>query len=294
MIIQTDNFGHSKAFKAERCDGEYHYPMHMHQYAQIVYVYSGALELQTWEQTERIGAGSFAVIMPYQAHKLDTIEPSSLLICVFSEQLIRDFTGDNVLIRGERCVFCPDGDMKAYALKQLEFGSRYFACDFNDEQQLRRMKSGIHAVCQEYFAHTKIISRTANSDLLTRIIKYVYGNPTQDISLIKMAAEFGYHPNHVSHCFKSAIGMNYCSFVNCVRAEKAKVLLLTTNMTSEQISLECGFSSKRSFLRAFKAMTGMTPMAYRLKAAEEMTMQEQNLHASSVLFNRAGGYPLVE
>lgn len=266
MIIQTDNFGHSNAFKAERCNGEYHYPMHLHQYAQIVYVYSGTLELQTWEHTERLGAGSFAVIMPFQAHKLDTVEPCSLLICVFSERLISDITGENVLLRGERCGFIPENEMKDYALKQLDFENRYFACDFNDETQLRKIKSGLCAICEEYFDKTKIISRTSENSLLTKIILYVYNNPTQDISLLKMAAEFGYHPNHVSHCFKSAIGMNYCSFVNSVRAERVKSLLLSTDMTAEQIGALCGYPSKRSFHRSFKATTGMTPIEYRRKA----------------------------
>lgn len=267
MIIQTDNFGHSKAFKAERCEGEYHYPMHLHQYAQIVYVYSGTLELQTWEHTERVNAGSFAVIMPFQAHKLDTLEPSSLLICVFSERLISDFTGENTLLRGENCVFLPESEMKDYALKQLDFKNSFLACDYNDEPQLRKVKSGIYAVCEEYFAKTKIVSRTSGNDLLTKIILYVYNNPAQDISLPKMAEEFGYHPNSVSHCFKSAIGMNYCSFVNCVRAERAKILLLSTDLTAEQIGAVCGYPSKRTFHRCFKTTTGMTPLDYRRKAA---------------------------
>ena len=48
-----------------------------------------------------------------------------------------------------------------------------------------------------------------------------------------------------------------------VRQQRARALLLQTTKPLKQIAAEVGFASEKSFMRAFKAWTGMTPEAYR-------------------------------
>ncbi len=263
MLVQTDNFGHSNAYKSEFCEREYHYPMHVHQYAEIVYVYSGTLILKTAERTEEIHDNSYAVIMPFQAHKLDTVGTATILISVFSESLISDFISGNSLVCGEKCSFTPSDELKHFALKQLEIKGTYLGCDYNDIRLLRKLKSAIYAIFEEYFSKVKITKLVGENDMLSKMLMYIYEHFSENITLAKMAQSFGYNPNYISHCFKSVIGMNFCSFTNCVRIEKSKNLLLTTNMSASEISAVCGFSSERNYHRVFKSVTGTTPTEYR-------------------------------
>ena len=49
------------------------------------------------------------------------------------------------------------------------------------------------------------------------------------------------------------------------RIDKAKRLLLTTQMSIQDISEQVGFSNVNIFIRSFKNAMGMTPTAFRSK-----------------------------
>jgi AraC-like DNA-binding protein len=63
----------------------------------------------------------------------------------------------------------------------------------------------------------------------------------------------------------TSIGKNFFQFVNAYRVEEVKRMLVDPkNLYSiEAIGYECGFSSKSSFYKEFKRITGMTPAEYK-------------------------------
>lgn len=54
--------------------------------------------------------------------------------------------------------------------------------------------------------------------------------------------------------------------MNEIRVERAKELLLSTDLTYEQITDELSFGTQQYFSRVFKKKTGMTPSAFRSSA----------------------------
>lgn len=74
-------------------------------------------------------------------------------------------------------------------------------------------------------------------------------------------------PNHLSHLFKAQLNMSLHKFVNYVRIEQAKKLMLDRSLTLTHIAERVGYSSIYTFSRAFKAMTGIT-------ASQFITMHE--------------------
>ena len=69
--------------------------------------------------------------------------------------------------------------------------------------------------------------------------------------------------SHLSHIFGSKIKINFRNYINILRTNKACRLILQTDKNIVAISDECGFSSIRSFNRAFVRNVGMTPTQYR-------------------------------
>jgi len=269
MFVQTDNFGYSSTYKAELFEGVYNYPMHLHQYAEIVYVYDGMLELTTGNGTERISKGEFAFLMPFQAHKLHTPKYCKALIYVFSDILLGDFYDKNALTFGEVCVFTPTEPTRAYVLNQLEIAGRYSSGNSEDSLRLRKIKAGIYALAEEYFRSITLSKKNGENDMLSKLLIYIHSHLCESITLAKMAQEYGYNPNYISHCFKSIMGMNFCTFLNCLRVEKAKALLTTTRLSVAEISDKCGFTCERNFHRAFKSVTDTTPLKYRIVSAND-------------------------
>ena len=63
--------------------------------------------------------------------------------------------------------------------------------------------------------------------------------------------------------FKEYFGITITDFIARSRLEKAEELLLGSNLSTDRIAQDCGFSSKNAFYRQFKEFRGMTPGDFR-------------------------------
>ena len=82
-------------------------------------------------------------------------------------------------------------------------------------------------------------------------------------SLGKLAAIAHYNASYFSTAFHSYTSMTYSQYLNMLKIDYAKKLLLTTNLKIADICQECGFTSHSNFLRLFRQQTTMSPAAYR-------------------------------
>lgn len=71
---------------------------------------------------------------------------------------------------------------------------------------------------------------------------------------------------HLRRLMQELYGMNLTEKMNEIRVERAKELLLSTDLTYEQIADELSFGTQQYFSRVFKKKTGMTPSAFRSSA----------------------------
>ena len=91
-------------------------------------------------------------------------------------------------------------------------------------------------------------------------------NIDQEISLNSTAEAFHISSFHLSKIFKEEIGINYIDFVINCKMDKAKNLLVSTNLSINRITSLIGYSHSTYFTRKFKELTGKTPNVYRSDA----------------------------
>lgn len=88
-----------------------------------------------------------------------------------------------------------------------------------------------------------------------------------------VAAALGYPVHEISQLLNLQMKQNFQDFVNSYRVEEIKKRILqgeTQKYTLTAIALQCGFSAKSSFQRAFKKATDLTPSEYlRLQGRKE-------------------------
>ena len=94
-------------------------------------------------------------------------------------------------------------------------------------------------------------------------IRYIYTNLRQKLPLNEVAAVCNYSPAYFSRLFYELTGKGYVDFVNDLRLDCAKRLLSCSDMTINEIALECGFASISNFYRVFKKEMNLTPTQYR-------------------------------
>lgn len=101
------------------------------------------------------------------------------------------------------------------------------------------------------------------SIILHQIYEYVNEHYANEISLSEMANALHLNYTYLSSYFKQRTQENLTSYINRVRTDKAKDLLLDPSLSVSEISRLTGFSDHNYFSKVFKKMTGMTPVEYR-------------------------------
>jgi AraC-like DNA-binding protein len=98
-----------------------------------------------------------------------------------------------------------------------------------------------------------------------RIIKYIYNNYMEKISLQDIAKEEYLSSYYLSHQLKDMTGTTFKELLNKVRVDESIKLLLDTDKTISDISEDVGFSHSRYYNKSFKEHLSCTPLQYRKK-----------------------------
>lgn len=98
--------------------------------------------------------------------------------------------------------------------------------------------------------------------LLSVLDDYVFEN---DFSLKNYADRVGFSSGYLSGVFKDLFGLTFQDYVTKKRMEKAKLLLLTTDMKNYEIADYIGFEDVNYFATRFKKYYGTTPKKYKHK-----------------------------
>lgn len=95
--------------------------------------------------------------------------------------------------------------------------------------------------------------------------EYIRQNFTKEgLSLDRMADDMKLNAAYLSRLFKEQTGETFSSFVARTRMEKARDLLVTTDISVEEIGRMVGVSSRSTFNRLFKKFVGVSPGTYRI------------------------------
>lgn len=85
------------------------------------------------------------------------------------------------------------------------------------------------------------------------------------MSVKDCSKECNLSPAHFSRLFKQVTGQNPNTFLNNIRIDFSKNLLLYTDYPISRVSEMSGFKDQNYFARIFKKTTGMTPLQFRKK-----------------------------
>jgi AraC family transcriptional regulator len=104
---------------------------------------------------------------------------------------------------------------------------------------------------------------TLASFRLKRVIDFIESHLAQGLSLEDLASAAGASTFHFSRAFKNALGDTPYQYVLRRRMERAKGLLMTTDLPLASIAGSCGFRDAVQFSRSFARIVGITPTRYR-------------------------------
>lgn len=104
----------------------------------------------------------------------------------------------------------------------------------------------------------------SKNDLIDKALKIINEEYNKGLNLEGLANKLHLSKNYLCSLFKEETGFTFCQYLNGLKTNQAKKLLLENKKSLEYISYECGFSSQAHFTMTFKKYTGKTPKEYKL------------------------------
>lgn len=102
------------------------------------------------------------------------------------------------------------------------------------------------------------------NELLSKITSYILSHYTEiDFSVKDVADYGGISETHLRRIFKQNFNISPIKYINCLKLDKAKNMLQSSNYTINEIALSVGFDDPYYFSRLFKHETGLSPSEYK-------------------------------
>lgn len=242
------------------------FPPHLHNCPELVRMRAGQLKVQINTQEHIVDSESLVIIFPNVIHSYQTITPEEDTLI---DVLICGQDANNGFPRNlSGCVienpinpipfFHPDVD--------------YIFSALIGEIEKPPNPRLIHAYWQILWLRILpqiTIAESAQpnvSDLATTLIVYITEHFCEPLSLELLSKKLGVCRFYLSRIFTQVLHIGFYEYVNTLRVDYAKNLLLNSQYSVLDIAMQCGFQSQQTFNRVFKEICGMTPLAYRKRS----------------------------
>jgi len=115
-----------------------------------------------------------------------------------------------------------------------------------------------------YFAGRLLMTHRAQpNEIVNRCLLYIHDHYSEEFSLEKLAVLAYASQSHLTRLFHRELGVSPMKYINRVRIEAAKKLLLQQQTTIHEIAALIGFSDPLYFSRLFRSATGMSPSEFK-------------------------------
>ncbi len=237
-------------------------PMHTHDYYEMELILSGKAIHTINGKSYEISKGDIYLMFPYNFHLLEIKEPLELINIKFSEQTVNP----EILYR----LVSADTHI-AYRLSPQNYEKTFSLFDLlTDEYQKKQTsyQSFIKNLCECIMIsmiRTLNITTPVSSGTkpIYRSLLYINRKFREPVSLKELADEAGLSKNYFSTIFYKTFGIHINEYINNVRLDYAKNLIISTTIPITQIAFNAGFGSFPVFSRAFKSRFKISPSQMR-------------------------------
>lgn len=128
-----------------------------------------------------------------------------------------------------------------------------------------------HGLFSEYSRHPNQQLEDGSENVRMSYVReqiqdYIEKNYDKKLSMQDVAQAMNYSDAYFCKLFKDCFQVNFSTYLNEYRVEKAKAMLRDSRMDIKDISSACGYTDSNYFARVFKRVTNLTPSEYRCTA----------------------------
>jgi len=231
------------------------YRVHFHSHIEVCLILDGEMEVWINGQRKLLKQGELSVAWSYDTHGYHTPNHSVCLSAIIPPQLFKEFL-PLLKNRHASSPFLSDPVLFEQIHTWMLAAHR---CD----DELTR-KGYIYIILGTLIKNIRFEEHSTQENRLlsSQVLLYLNENFRENLSLSSVARVLGYHPNHMSHMFKSTLKIGFNQYLTLLRLRESLLLMQDGNKSITECAFESGFQSLRTFYRAFQAEFGCAPRDY--------------------------------
>ena len=254
---------------------------HIHNTIELLYAKEGSFTAYLGETEYCFEAGDLLLIRTGVIHKINSGngEKNGYYVLKISPTLMFDFAQDSnaakyilhlKLDKGKKCKWTRE-ELEGTPLKsaiESVIKERYEGGYCSDIA----IKSGCAQILMHMLRQTESEDNRAVSDatdevirLIYKAIEHIYENFQRKITALECSKVVGMSYSYFSRTFKSVTRKTFSDFVEDIRLDNAKKLLLTTDKPISEVAFESGYNDACYFISEFRKKSGGTPKQFRLR-----------------------------
>lgn len=166
--------------------------------------------------------------------------------------------------------YCIDGGMDvstSYALSD-------FYIQKADESKKPEELNELHRqAAVDYAGRMKKLRKDKITSLhVVRCIDYIQDNLHARITIEELAGHVGLNSSYLSRLFKKETGVSVSEYIQQLKVDTAKNMLLYSDFTPARISAVLAFPDQSYFTQVFKKYAGVTPLKFRSMHLREISL----------------------
>lgn len=110
-------------------------------------------------------------------------------------------------------------------------------------------------IIEHYGTVEKLGNVTSNSDIIIRVVQYIYDHYSERITLESLSEMFYLSPKALSKRIKNHLNVDLRVFINDVRVQRVVQMMddpKNQGLSISQLAAQCGFTSMTTFYRSYK------------------------------------------
>jgi two-component system, response regulator YesN len=135
------------------------------------------------------------------------------------------------------------------------------------EDALKAVEKQERAGVIEKVVDTKLVDvnsqNPSNRLPIREALDYINNHIKSELTQKEVADHVHLNPSYLSVLFKEHVKLTFSEYVTRRRIQRAKEMLMSTNLPITDIAEESGYKTAKYFIKIFKEIEGETPSAYR-------------------------------
>lgn len=250
---------------------------HWHEEMEIIYITRGKGFVRLNDELVQIETGDIILIGKETIHYIQSDKDDILYFksLVFNLNIIYSYLGDACQVELVDPLVNNKFEIKSVLKKENKRYSQFLRIYLNiievycrkEKYFYIKIKGLFFELFYEMFKADVIrnvdISKTRKTSKMKVILDYIDNHYYENMTINNLAQMMHYNEYYFMKIFKQYTGKTFISYINEIRIEKSKYLILNTDLSITEIATKVGFNNTSYYIKKFQHLQGITPHKFR-------------------------------